>query len=88
MDQFVLGALMMGSALAGLFFLRFWRETGDRLFASFAAAFWLLGLTRFYMALFGEVSEGHTFVYLLRLLAFVLMLAAIIDKNRSQKDRG
>jgi hypothetical protein len=83
MDQFIMGASAMASAAAGLFFLRFWRETRDRLFLIFALAFWLLGLSRLGLSWTGEVNETHTFLYVVRLLAFVLILVAIIDKNRS-----
>ena len=42
MNQLVSGAMVMAYLAAGLFFLRFWRQTHDRLFAMFAAAFWIL----------------------------------------------
>ena len=45
MEQFIMGAIAMASAVVALFFLRFWRETGDRLFAIFASAFVLLGIS-------------------------------------------
>ena len=79
---FMLGALVMGCTVAGLFFLRFWRKTRDRLFAIFAAAFWLLGLNWLLLATIGR-DEINTWLYAIRLLAFVLILLAIIDKNRS-----
>ena len=50
MEHFVMGAIAMASAVVALFFLRFWRETGDRLFAMFALAFLLLGITRIGLA--------------------------------------
>jgi hypothetical protein len=77
------GAIVMGYAVAGLFFLRFWRETRDRLFLIFAGAFWLLGLQRLALALSRDLVEDHTGLYLIRLFAFLLILGAIIDKNRS-----
>ena len=80
--NFMLGTLVMGCFVAGLFFLRFWRKTHDRLFAIFAGAFWLLGAN--WLALtFTEVDEVKTLLYAVRLLAFVLILFAIIDKNRT-----
>jgi hypothetical protein len=82
MEQFMMGAIAMASAIAALFFLRFWRDTGDRLFAIFAASFFLLGLTRLGLALSQEHTEGHTYLYWVRLAAFVLILIAIADKNR------
>jgi hypothetical protein len=82
MEHFIMGAIAMASAIVALFFLRFWRDTGDRLFAIFAVAFLLLGTTRLGLALSPEQSEGETSWYWLRLVAFLLILAAIIDKNR------
>jgi hypothetical protein len=81
-EYFIMGAIAMASFVAGLFFLRFWRDTGDRLFFIFALAFWLLGLTRFLLAWADAQSETHTYIYTLRLAAFALILVAIIDKNR------
>ena len=76
------GLLVMGYAVAGLFFLRFWRETRDRLFGIFAGAFWLLALQRMLLALFQNPDSEQVWLYGIRLLAFVLILVAIIDKNR------
>jgi hypothetical protein len=78
----VSGLLVMGYAVAGLFFLRFWRETRDRLFGIFAGAFWLLALQRLLLALFQNPDREQVWLYGVRLLAFVLILVAIIDKNR------
>ena len=87
-----MGAIAMASWVAGLFFLRFWRDTHDRLFFIFAIAFWLLGLTRLALVvLHGEKllhSEEHSYVYWVRLIAFVLILLAIIDKNRPRAGRA
>jgi hypothetical protein len=79
----VSGAITMGYAVAGLFFLRFWQETRDRLFLIFAIAFWMLGLQRLALALSRNMVEDDTGLYLVRLFAFLLILGAIIDKNRS-----
>ena len=76
------GAIVMGYAVAGLFFLRFWRQTRDRLFLIFAISFWLLGVQRLALALATEMAESHTGLYLVRLFAFLLILVAIVDKNR------
>lgn len=46
MFEFVSGLITMGFVVAGLFFLRFWRRAGDRLFAAFAVAFWMLAPIR------------------------------------------
>ncbi len=79
----VSGAITMGYAVAGLFFLRFWQETRDRLFLIFAIAFWMLGGQRLALALSRNMVEDDTGLYLVRLFAFLLILGAIIDKNRS-----
>lgn len=84
-NQFFLGAIAMGCWIAGLFFLRFWRKTHDRLFLTFAGAFWLLGVTRVMTALSGHTDERYRYIYVVRLLAYILILAAIIDKNRSTR---
>lgn len=79
----VSGMLVAGYAVAGLFFLRFWNETRDRLFGIFAGAFFLLGLQRLLLALTETSPAGSVWLYAIRLLAFVLILIAIVDKNRS-----
>ena len=82
MLQFLTGAAAMACWVAMLFFLRFWRESGDRLFVMFSVAFLLLGLTRLGLAVSFYPSDEHTYLYWVRLAAFVLILVAIIDKNR------
>jgi hypothetical protein len=82
LNLFLYGATAMGAAVAGLFFLRFWRRSGDRLFAGFAVAFWLLALNWALLALTDPANESRWLFYLLRLAAFCLILFAIVDKNR------
>jgi hypothetical protein len=76
------GAIVMGYWVAGLFFLRFWRRSGDRLFAIFAVAFWMLGLQRIMLAARPAWNGESAWLYLVRLLAFAIILAGIVDKNR------
>lgn len=78
MSVFLSGALTMAYAVAALFFLRFWRDSHDRLFGFFSAAFWLLALQRAVVTLC-NVGEA---IFLVRALAFVLIIIAIVDKNR------
>lgn len=81
LNPFMSGAVVMGFAIAGLFFLKFWKKTRDSLFLAFTLAFWLLGLTQGLLT-FSEVPvEERTWLYLLRLAAFVLILIAIWRKN-------
>jgi amino acid transporter len=81
--QLVSGAILMGYLVAGLFFWRFWRETQDRLFAILAVSFWILAIQRLLVALSVSVFESEAYLYGIRLLAYVLILYAIIDKNRN-----
>jgi hypothetical protein len=81
MTQFIYGALTMSCLIAGLFFLRFWRKTGDRLLLMFALAFWLLGASWLGLT-FVNGDEARVGIYSLRLVAFLLIIAAIVDKNR------
>lgn len=81
-SNFLMGAITMGWVVAALFFLRFWRATKDRLFVMFAISFIMLAATRIVMAFLNPVGDEHTHLYWLRLSAYVLILIAIIDKNR------
>ncbi|MGZ8284906.1 MAG: DUF5985 family protein [Allosphingosinicella sp.] len=78
---FLSGAVSAGFLIAGLFFLRFWRKSHDGLFAAFAIAFWLLGLNQALLTFSSVPAEERTWLFLLRLAAFVLILAAIWRKN-------
>jgi uncharacterized membrane protein YeiB len=77
------GAILMGYGVCALFFLRFWRQTHDRLFVVFALAFGLLGLQRLALVLTEPLEEWRTGLYIARLLAFLLILGASVDKNRA-----
>jgi hypothetical protein len=79
---FLSGAVVAGCLLAALFFLRFWKRTRDGLFLAFASAFFLLGFGQALLALAHVPDEERSWLYLIRLLAFALILAAIIRKNR------
>jgi hypothetical protein len=85
--SFLGGVIFAGSLVASLFFLRFWVRSRDRLFAIFALAFAVLGVNRLVLVVLDESNEARTYVYLVRLLAFVLIAVAIVDKNRSARPR-
>jgi len=82
---FLSGALVAGYVVAALFFARFWRDTRDRLFAMFSAAFILLALQRTALSLTTEHPLLEPALYGLRLLAFLVIIAAVVDKNRGGK---
>lgn len=75
------GAIAMAYAVAGLFFLRFWHQSRDRLFAIFAVSFWILSVQRVLLT-FPSWVEHSAWLYGVRLFAFLLIVFAIIDKNR------
>jgi hypothetical protein len=78
-EAFFSGAICMGLWVITLFFLRFWKRTRDRLFLFFACSFVLLLIEK---ALRIGATAADPAVYLIRLVAFVLLIVAIIDKNR------
>lgn len=82
--DFLSGFVACGFVVAGLFFLRFWTRTRDDLFFWFAIAFWLLGAGQSLLALGNIPVEERSFVYLIRLAAFSLILFAIFRKNRAR----
>jgi uncharacterized membrane protein len=85
MKNLIYGAVVMGCFVSALFFLNFWKRSRDRFFALFALAFLLLGLSWWAHVIAGIANEFNRPVYLLRLLAFLLIILAVIDKNRSPK---
>lgn len=82
---FLQGLSAAAAWAAGLFFLRFWRDSGDRLFVYFGVAFWVLALSWSLLALFSPTEETRPYIYGLRLFAFGLIIAATIDKNRPRR---
>jgi|SoiMethySBSTD1v2_1073268.scaffolds.fasta_scaffold1871489_2 uncharacterized membrane protein HdeD (DUF308 family) len=80
-ETFLLGVIASSSAIAGLFFLRFWRDTRDPFFLSFAASFLIEALNRVALLFVPRPNEGSPWIYLIRLFASLLILTAIIRKN-------
>lgn len=87
MNLMLLGAIVLASLLAALFFLRFWKDTGDRFFLFFAISFLVEGINRAVLALAEHPDEGDPFFYLVRFLSYLLILVAILDKNRKGRGR-
>jgi len=77
------GALAMACLACSVFFLRFWRQSKDRLFAFFSLSFLLLAANAVGAALLDASDERRNFIYVVRLFAFLLIIYAIWDKNRS-----
>jgi hypothetical protein len=83
-NALVSGALTAGYLVVALFFLRFFRQTRDRLFLIFGFAFITLALQRLALAIISGTREDLSMLYVVRLCAFAMILVAIIDKNRSR----
>lgn len=81
MIEFLSGALTLAFLIAGVFFLRFWRQTGDRLFAHFAVAFGLFMVNQIASSIPVVTDETAGYEYLLRVLGFLWIIVAIADKN-------
>lgn len=82
------GALVMGCFVAALFFARYWRLSRDRFYGFFTAAMVLLMANWILLIRFDTSgqSEARQLIYLLRLVAFLLIAAGIVDKNRRSSD--
>lgn len=82
MDQFLYGVIVMGFAVASLLFLSYWRRTRQSLFLSFAASFLLLAINYLWLAVTQIPVEERSPLYLVRLLAFALLIVGIVQSNR------
>ena len=83
MNEMLIGAIATASCVAALFFLRFWRSTGDRFFLFFALSFFIEAGNRVALALL-VASELEPVFYLLRVVAYGLIVVAILQKNRKR----
>lgn len=84
MTNLLYGATIMGSLVIALFFLNFWRRVRDRFFLFFAFAFLLLAVNWLVLVVAGEASDARSYGYLTRLMAFLLIIVAVVDKNKSR----
>jgi peptidoglycan/LPS O-acetylase OafA/YrhL len=81
------GALVMACLACALFFLRFWRASRDRLFAFFGLAFTTMACNWAVLTLVEVDDERRHYIYLIRLVSFLIILYAIWDKNRAGRGR-
>ena len=82
---FLFGFLSMGFVASGLFFLRFWALTRDRLFLLLAIAFAVFAVERAAALETFDISGGSLWPYVLRIIGFAIVIAALIDKNRVRR---
>ena len=87
MNEMSLGAIATASIISGLFFLRFWKSTRDRFFLYFAMSFGLEGINRVFLGVMGGLREDAPAYYLIRLVAYGLILIAILEKNRTSRKK-
>ena len=87
LNELLLGAIAALSAVAGLFFWRYWRSSRDRFFLLFALSFWIEAANRVHIALTHGWAEDAPVNYLVRLVSFGLILLAIWRKNREREGR-
>ncbi len=80
-DGFLLGVIVAASLTAGVYFLKFWRQTRDLLFLAFGVAFLVEGGNRVGFLFVAAPNEGSSSIYVVRLLAFLLILAGIVYKR-------
>lgn len=85
MILFASGAIAMAFGVAGLYFLRVWRDKQDRLFVLFSLALFILAANRVLIALSDLQDNRGDHFYWIRLCAFVIILFAILDKNYHPK---
>jgi hypothetical protein len=80
--HFLWGALTVLCFVAGLFFLKYWRQSRESLFVALACSFWLLGLNWLALAILDVQDETRHYLYVLRLVAFLLLIVGIAGPNR------
>lgn len=84
MYEFMIGIIAAISLVISMFFFRFWRRTKDRFFIFFALSFFIEACNRVLMAGIPGWVESSPSFYMIRLLAYTLIIVAILDKNRKK----
>lgn len=82
MTHVIAGMMIAGYLVIGLHFIKFHRRSADRLFLLFAVAFLILALQRVALTVLADEPSAAIYLYGSRLVAFVIIIAAIVDKNR------
>lgn len=94
MYSFISGIYMTSFAASGFFFFKFYRKFSDRFFLGFAGTCWLLALERVVLLLFSDPAvplsseqiEAQSMIYIIRMIAFLILVIAVVDKNRRGSD--
>lgn len=91
--EFIAGVAMLAFAASGVFFLKFWKASRNRFYALFSTSCFLLAAERitlilrkgFDQPIRSEITEANSWVYLIRLAAFLILILAIWDQNRKKE---
>lgn len=81
-NYFLSGGSFLGFVAAGLVFLRFWQKSHDRFFATFSISFFMMAIERVLVLQINPEMEIHSYIYIFRLVGFIFVIAAIVEKNR------
>jgi hypothetical protein len=84
-DTLLLGAIAVANFAVGLVFLRYWLSTRDRLFVFLMLSFWIEAANRVVMGVTSSWQEDSPVHYVVRLAAYLLIVVAIWDKNRTPR---
>lgn len=82
---FLAGADTLGFLIGALLFLRAWRRMRDSLFGTFSAAFLLLAINQALTVFVTLPEPEKSWIYLFRLVGFVLIILAIVGKNMQSR---
>jgi hypothetical protein len=88
LEGLVAGGLAVGFLVVAAFFLRFWGRTRDGLFLAFSAAFGLMAVNQALPVILSIPQEDRGGIYLIRLLAFLLIIVAVVRKNLKRDAEG
>lgn len=85
MMNYLAGLITAGDLVAALFFFRFWKRTEDVLFLVFGISFILFAASQTALLFTESLREDRTWIYMLRLIGFALILGSIVWKNVSKR---
>lgn len=85
LNPFLLGAISIANLVAALLFMRYWRSSRDRFFLYLVASFLLEAINRAATAIEPAIEGEAPAHYVVRLVAYLLILLAIWEKNRARR---
>jgi uncharacterized protein (TIGR04206 family) len=80
--SFLNGVAAMACLAVATFFVRFWHESEDRVFACLAAALWIFAVNYALLGLLPDADDRRAYAFALRLIGFVAILVGIMVKSR------